>query len=451
MTTPFSFDLLLVFGFLSIMLLLGVTLRAWMPFFQKLLFPSSLIGGLIGLVLINLGVISLDIDIIKAFAYHFFNISFISVGLTPPELKEKKQSKEKKILKGSLWMALVQAVTFPMQAIIGSVIVLFFILGGKTIFKTFGFLMPLGFNEGPGQALSFGKVWETAGFADASTIGLTFATLGFFFAFFIGVPLANRGLKKEKFKKKPLPPFLLKGILPKGESSKSAGSLTTHSASLDSLAFHIAQIGLVYLITYFILSFLSGLLPNDMSSMIWGFFFLFGLVVAILIRVFFQASPFGRLLNHPLQRRITGTSIDYLIVATGCGIELVVVGKHIAPLILIAVTGGILTTVVVLLLGRNLSDYKLERTVSIYGVVTGTVSTGLMLLRIVDPELKTPAAREIGFMNIFAVPIVGGLTCLLNAPFWWNWSLIVTCLVLGLILLTALIFLLNRRLWKNKN
>jgi hypothetical protein len=25
-----------------------------------------------------------------------------------------------------------------------------------------------GFNEGPGQALSFGRVWETAGFADAA-------------------------------------------------------------------------------------------------------------------------------------------------------------------------------------------------------------------------------------------------------------------------------------------
>jgi len=447
MTTPFPFDLILVFGFLSIMLLVGVTLRAWIPFFQKLLFPASLIGGLFGLVLINLGVISLNVEIIKAFAYHFFNISFISVGLTPSELKGKKQIKEKKIFKGSLWMALVQAVTFPMQAIIGGVMTLGFILGGNILFETFGFLLPLGFNEGPGQALSFGKVWEQSGFMDGSTIGLTFATLGFFFAFFIGVPLANRGLKKEKYKKKPMPPFLLKGILPKGQSSKSAGSLTTHSASLDCLAFHIAQIGLVYLITYFLLSVLAGFLPNEMSSMIWGFFFLFGLFFAIIFRILFQASPLGYLLDPPFQRRITGFSIDYLIVATGCGIELVVVGKYVAPIILIAVTGGLLTTIVVLLLGSKLTEYRLERTFSIYGVVTGTVSTGLMLLRIVDPELKTPAAREIGFMNLFAVPIVGGLTYLLNAPFWWGWSVITTCVIFALILGAALIILLNPKLW----
>jgi len=415
-----------------------------------MLFPASLIGGLLGLILINLGLISLDIETVKSFAYHFFNISFISLGLTPPEIKRPKQSKEKKIFKGSLWMALVQAVSFPLQALIGALITLAFIMGGKALHESFGFLLPLGFNEGPGQALSFGRVWEQAGFMDGSTIGLTFATLGFFFAFFIGVPLAHRGLKKEKFETKPMPPFFLRGILPKGQPSKSAGSLTTHSASLESMAFHTAQIGLVYLVTYFILSLITSLLPLSTGSMLWGFFFLFGLVFAILFRILFQASPMGHLLNPPFQRRITGFSIDYLIVATGCGIELLIVGKYVAPLLLIALTGGLLTTVIIVALGSKLTEYKLERTVSIYGVVTGTVSSGLMLLRIVDPELKTPVARELGFMNLFAVPIVGGLTCLINAPFWWGWSVILTSAVLIPILAASLIILLNRRLWGKK-
>ncbi|MBD3412870.1 MAG: hypothetical protein GF421_00365 [Candidatus Aminicenantes bacterium] len=449
--TPFPFETLIVFGFLSVMLLAGVILRAYTPLLQRMLFPASLIGGLLGLILINIGLISLDIEIIKTFAYHFFNISFISMGLTPPEIKGPKQNKEKKIFKGSLWMALVQAVSFPLQAVIGALITLAFIIGGNTLHKTFGFLLPLAFNEGPGQALSFGRVWEQAGFMDGSTIGLTFATLGFFFAFFVGVPLAYRGLKKEKFETKPMPPFFLRGILTKGQPSKSAGSLTTHSASLDSMAFHTAQIGLVYLFTYFILSLITRLLPLSMGSMLWGFFFLFGLVFAILFRLLFQASPLGHLLDPPFQRRITGFSIDYLIVATGCGIELLIVGRYVAPILLIALTGGILTTIAVVVLGSRLSDYKLERTVSIYGVVTGTVSSGLMLLRIVDPELKTPVAREIGFMNLFAVPIVGGLTCLLNAPLWWGWSVVFTCAVFILILAAALIILLNQRIWKRKH
>ena len=457
MTTPFPFEPLVVFGFLSAMMIAGTLLRATVPVFQKILFPASLIGGLTGLVFINLDLISINAEMVKAFAYHFFNISFISVGLTASEANEKKQSpgqpskgadgpsKDGTIVRGSLWMALVQAVTFPAQALIGAFFVFIFMIGGTTLFDTFGFLLPLGFNEGPGQALSFGRVWETAGFKDASTIGLAFATIGFFFSFFVGVPIANIRLKKEKYRVEKPPLFLSTGVLQKGETPASAGGLTIHSASLDALAFHFAQVGLVYLITYFCLSFLSGFLPPGMANMIWGFFFIFGLIFAIVLRLLVDISPYSHLLDPPLQRRITGFSVDYLIVATGCAIELFVLKAYIAPILLISLTGGAATTLIVFILGKKLSDFGLERSIAIYGVVTGTVSSGLMLLRIVDPELKTPVAREIGFMNIFAVPVVGGLTCLVNAPLWWGWSLLATCLVFLLVLLAAFVFLLKKQ------
>jgi glutamate:Na+ symporter, ESS family len=449
MTTPFPFEPLVAFGFLSTMLIAGVLFRATIPVFQKILFPASLIGGLLGLFFINFDFVSINTETVKAFAYHFFNISFISVGLTPSEVVEKKESKKKSndkiIFKGSLWMALVQAVTFPAQALIGSIFVFLFIAGGKTLFKTFGFLLPLGFNEGPGQALSFGRVWETAGFADASTIGLAFATIGFFFAFFVGVPIANIRLKKEKYRMEKPPLFLSTGILQKGERPGSAGGVTIHSSNLDTLAFHFSQVGLVYMVTYFFLLFASSFLPPGTANMIWGFFFIFGLIFAIIFRLLINISPFSHLLDAPIQRRVTGFSVDYLIVSTGCAIELLILETYIAPILLISLTGGAITTLIVFTLGSKLSDYGLERSIAIYGVVTGTVSSGLMLLRIVDPELKTPVAQEIGFMNIFAVPVVGGLTCLINAPLWWGWSLLSTCLVFFLVLSTAFVFLLKKK------
>lgn len=92
------------------------------------------------------------------------------------------------MLKGPAWMALMQGITFPMQAVLGRVLVLLLGMFGFKLFPTFGFLVPLGFNEGPGQALTISKVWEGIGFADAATIGLTFAAVGYFCAFFIGCP-----------------------------------------------------------------------------------------------------------------------------------------------------------------------------------------------------------------------------------------------------------------------
>lgn len=449
MAPPFPFEPLLIFGFLSLMLLFGLLLRAFVPFFQKYLFPASLIGGMAGLALINTGFLPMDTELVKAFAYHFFNISFISVGLTPPDPDAATGKTGRTLTKGSVWMALVQGATFPMQAVIGTLIVFLFAAGGLPLFETFGFLLPLGFNEGPGQALSFGRVWETAGFADAATIGLTFAALGYFFSFFVGVPMANRGLKKKTSAREKLPEFFSRGILPKNQTPPSAGGMTTHSANLDSLAFQFAQVGVVYLVTYLFLVFSTRILPADAAGMLWGFFFLFGLVFAVILRSLAARTPFFRLMNAPFQRRITGFSVDYLIVATGCAIELIVLQKYMMPVAMTALAGGVLTTLLVWMLGRRLSGYSLERAVAIYGVVTGTVSCGLMLLRIVDPEFKTPVARELGFMNIFAVPVVGGLTALLNAPFWWGWSTFVTCLVLAGILFVALVLLLNRKLWHN--
>ena len=446
MSPPFPFEGLILFGVLSILLLFGILLRASLKIFQKLLFPASLIGGITGFALINLNFFDIDPDLIKSFAYHLFNISFISVGLTPADAPPQT-GRQNSVLKGSVWMAVLQAATFSTQALIGGIFVLLFALGGYRLFHTFGFLLPLGFNEGPGQALSIGRVWETMGFTDASTIGLTFATIGFFFAFFIGVPLANWGLKKREFQTGKLPEFFRRGILPGGETRESAGGLTTHSSNVDSLAFHAAQIGAVYVLTYFLLLVVTRLIGSDAGNIMWGFFFLFGLAIAIGLRTLFQFTPFHHLLDPPLQRRITGFSIDYLIVATGCGIELLVVWQYMAPVLLMALFGGIITTLIVIFLGSRLSSYQLERTIAIYGVVTGTVSCGLLLLRVVDPELKSPAAREIGFMNIFAVPVVGGLTLFLNAPIWWGWSLLQTLGGFLVVLLVSSLILANRRLW----
>ncbi|MGD9241340.1 MAG: hypothetical protein PVG69_15015 [Desulfobacterales bacterium] len=178
------------------MLLIGVLLRARIPFFQRFLFPGCLIGGIAGLILINTRIINIAASDLETFAYHFFNISFISVELTHSSDQEKSSSGGKAFIKGPAWMALIQGSCFGLQAAVGGLLVIFFGIFGLELLPTVGFLGPLGFEEGPGQALSVGKVWEGFGFAQAATLGLTFAAIGSFFAFFVGVPLVNRGIRK---------------------------------------------------------------------------------------------------------------------------------------------------------------------------------------------------------------------------------------------------------------
>ena len=431
MASPFSFEPMLVFGWLASMLLVGVLLRARFRFLQKFLFPGCLIGGIAGLVLIHIGIINIAATDLETFAYHFFNISFISVGLTRSSDQQKPSSGGKAFIKGPLWMALIQGSCFGLQAAAGGLLVILFGVFGLELFPTFGFLVPLGFEEGPGQALSVGKVWEEFGFAQAATLGLTFAAIGYFFAFFVGVPLVNRGIRKgmAAHGAKDLPRDLLTGIISRENQTESAGRLGLHTGNVDSLAFQAALVGLAYLITYGFIKYFGMLLPADAAKIMWGFFFVFGLVIALLIRLLIRKFGVEHLIDPGIQRRVTGWSIDFLMVATIMAIQLPIVWEFVLPISVISIANGLLTTGFVVFLGNRLWSYHLERTAAVYGAVTGTVSCGLLLLRIADPDFKTPVAIEIAVMNVLSIVPIGGCLLLVNAPVWWKWGVGTTSIV----------------------
>ncbi len=449
MTSPFPLESMLVFSWLACMLLVGVVLRAKISFLQRFLFPSCLLGGIIGLFLIHTPLIHIDVFDLETFAYHFFNISFISVGLTQGNDQKKNASRSKALIKGPAWMALVQGSCFGLQAAVGGLLVILFGVLGLKLFPTFGFLVPLGFEEGPGQALSVGKVWEGFGFAQAATLGLTFATIGYFFAFFVGVPLVNWGIRKglATHATKDLPRDLLSGIISKDRQTESAGKLALHTGNIDSMAFQAALVGLVYLLTYVFVKYIGMLLPADAAKIMWGFFFVFGLLLAVLIRLCFQKWGVAHLVDPGIQRRITGWSIDFLMVATIMAIQLLVVWKYALPIAVLSVINGWLTTLVVLYLGKRLWSYNLERTAAIYGAVTGTVSCGLLLLRIADPDFKTPVAIEIAVMNVLSIIPIGGCLLLVNAPIWWGWGVATTSIVFMGLMVTGLALIRLLKLW----
>jgi len=448
----FPFESILVISSLAVFLLVGVILRANIKFLQKFLIPSCLIGGLIAMVLRNSGLINLPSGTLELIVYHLFNLSFISVGLTPASEQRKKGSAKEK-LAGPLGMGLIQGVIFPLQAIIGGLLTLALVYVGFDLFSSFGFLTPLGFIEGPGQALSIGQSWEQIAahiYTNATVVGLTFAAIGFFFAFFVGVPLVDWGIKKGLSDQTPkkLPSDFIRGIISKNQKKNSAGFETTHPANVDVVSFHFALVGLAYIATYGLVSALTTILPGDIAKMIWGFFFFFGLVVAVFIRLLINKLDLDYLIDRDVQKRITGWSVDFLIVATITAIEIAVVWMYIFPITIISLVTGTLTLYVVLYIGKRIwTRYALERTAGIFGTVTGTVPSGLLLVRILDPEFKTPAAIDLGLTSIFAAPFVLSGMLLVNAPVLWNWSVEQTILAFGGMLVVAFLLIRLLGLW----
>ncbi len=78
----FDMSLLIAFGFLSLLLLLGVLLRAKIKFLQNFMVPACLTGGVIGFFILNTtGFPQVQPELYPALAYHFFTISFVCIGL----------------------------------------------------------------------------------------------------------------------------------------------------------------------------------------------------------------------------------------------------------------------------------------------------------------------------------------------------------------------------------
>ena len=138
---------------IGMLLMLGTLIRAKVPLFQKLLFPSSLIGGLIGFVLINLDLVGMptstgwkDItpNIFSMITFHLFAFGFVGIGL----LQTKKPASGKVVMRGALWIALVFGMTFSVQALIGKgVFVLWQDLFGGTFETVNGYLLGAGFTQ----------------------------------------------------------------------------------------------------------------------------------------------------------------------------------------------------------------------------------------------------------------------------------------------------------------
>lgn len=398
------------FGWLSIMLLVGVILRAKIGFFQKFLFPAAIIGGLIGFVLKSLGLIDISYETFTVFAIHMFTINFISIGLTGTEDADAPKGKSipKTMLKGSLWMASIMFLLSSLQAFVGIGVIGVTNLFLEDLWIGMGYLVPAGFVQGPGQAVALASVWENSfQIHDAITLGLTFAAAGFLVSSLVGVPLANWGIRKglATSKVKDLPRELVVGLHETGKEP-IAGNLKTHSGNIDGMSFQLAITMAVYFLTYFETIGLKAILPPAFQGLAWGMMFLWGMITAAIVRKILVKLDLTKYMDNNIQRRITGVAVDYLIIATLMAVKVATIWTHFAPVVAICLVTTLVTLVVILFFGRRLAEYSLERTLAMFGTLTGTAASGLMLLRIADPDFKTPVAYEVGIQNVFALPLL---------------------------------------------
>ncbi|MBE6936229.1 MAG: hypothetical protein E7458_06950 [Ruminococcaceae bacterium] len=408
-----------VWGFMNLLaviflgLLAANALKRKIRILQASLIPTSVLAGLLLLAVSSVyryitGDVFFDTPFfggngmmtLEVLTYHTLALGFIASTL---KAGSGKLSKKRSIEIFNTGVTTVS--TYLLQAVVGMGITLIAAWILKDFFSAAGVLLPFGFGQGTGQAMNYGTIYETEhGFAGGKNFGLTIAALGFLSAAFGGVFYLN--LLKRR------------GRIQVIGGEKSEGSLRFSEiqqeneipmqGSMDKLTVQIALIAVAYFVSYLLMLALGMILPG-MRSVIYGFNFLLGVLAATLVKVvlnLLKKSGLGTRVytNDFLMTRASNFFFDLMVVAGIAVIRLDILESYWGVILLLGVAGLLFTYLYNRFVAKKLfPDYQEEQFLMMYGMLTGTASTGVILLRELDGDFKTPAADNLVYQNFPAI------------------------------------------------
>ena len=272
-----------LFATILIVLLLANALKKYVKFLRKSLIPTPVLGGMI-LLLVAMIYNSITqkaffdtpffgnfgYNLLETIAYHTLAIGFIASTLKSTKTKITKKRGEEVLNTG-----LTTVSTYLLQGILGLMVTIIAAFIVPNLLSGAGVLLPFGYGQGTGQALNYGNIFETDyAFVGGKSFGLTLAAFGFLSASIGGV-IHLHTIKKKN-------PVLFSNI---ENAQKNQTNLVEESkdGSLSKLTVQIALIAISYLATFAIMFLLGNLIPS-MKSIIYGFNFLLGTIMALSLK-----------------------------------------------------------------------------------------------------------------------------------------------------------------------
>ena len=436
-------NIIVQMGTIAIVLLLSNFLRRKIRFIRNSLMPTAVLGGFILFIARALGY-KFSGEFLEILVYHGIALGFIAMSLRIPDKIEEGEGSSTSIRSGAIIIG-----SYTIQAVIGLIVSIglaYTVM--KDMFKAAGILLPMGFGQGPGQANNIGSMYEEVGFAKGRNFGLSLAAAGYLVACIVGVIVINYLAKKDKVKKH--------------DHAEVSGSVSVDAfqdeneiptaESVDKFSIQMALVLIVYLATYLltwgITSALNKYAPavGDMiNALLWGFNFIIGSALAILTRVMFKKMRKSKMMtrqyqNNYLLNRISGFFFDLMIIAGVAAIDILDLKGLWLPFLLMIVGGTVVTWLYLSWVCKRVyKGYYYEGLLAMYGMMTGTISSGVMLVREIDPEFKTPAANQLVTGSSFAI-VMGAPMLLLVALA--KASDVMTFVTLGLCVVYFLLMLL---------
>ena len=447
-----------VWGFINLLavlllsLLIANALKRKIKFLRYSLIPTSVLGGAILLVIAGIYDLFFKTPLfetaffggtgyqnLEIITYHTLALGFIASTL---KSSGGKLTKKRSIEIFNTGVTTVS--TYLLQAVLGFGITLIVAKIISGFFPAAGVLLPFGYGQGTGQAMNYGNIYETEyGFVGGKSFGLTIAALGFLSASIGGVIHLNLLKRKKKFV-----------TASKDESTITSEQIQAENeipmqGSIDKLTIQIAFVIVAYMLAYLLMFVLGNVLPG-MRSVIYGFNFLLGVLSATFVKGIIGLLRKKNLmtrsyLNDFLLTRTSNFFFDIMVVAGIAAIRLGVLEQYWGIMLVLGVIGLASTYLYNYFIAKKLfPEYVQEQFLMMYGMLTGTASTGTILLRELDGDFKTPAADNMVYQNfpaiVFGFPMMLLATLAPQKPYLTFLLLVAFFIVMNLILFRSFIF-----------
>ena len=438
-----------VIAILFVSLLAANALKKAIPVLQASLIPTSVLGGGILIVVAAVyrlftGEVMFDTTFfgnqgtatLEVITYHALALGFIASTFKSGKGKMTKKRTEEIFNTGVTTVA-----TYLLQGVFGMAISLIAIRFVPDFFAAAGILLPFGYGQGTGQALNYGNIFEMDyGFVGGKSFGLTIAALGFLSASIGGVIYLNYLKRKGR-----ITPQMLEERRLRAEEIQGENEIPLQE-SMDKMTVQVALVVVTYLLAY-LLMYVLGLLLPGMKSVIFGFNFLLGVLMATLVKaVIGLGQKMGMVkkiyVNDFLMTRTSNFFFDVMVVAGIAAIRLHTLEDFWGIILIMGTVGLIITYLYNHYVAKKLFyEYREEQFLTMYGMLTGTASTGIILLREIDAEFETPAADNMVYQNfpaiVFGFPLMILATMAPVKP------------ILTLIILTAFFVVMNVILFRS--
>lgn len=413
---------------IAALLIAGVALRARITPLHRARIPASVVGGVLGLLLVNLlwlwpaarTPLSLTTGQMRGWGGTLIAIVFAGLLLVPTGADRVGRSAD-------VWRQGIAAwVIILGQLALGLIATSLLIAPFYVVPAPFGQYIEVTMAGGFGSARAMGALLASPSYnfpqgTDLLTFG---ATVGLLWGVLSGLVLTRLGQRRG----------WTAGVGVMDEVEHQPGHATRSSSASDEaadvadrladavepLAFQAALLALAFgvgLLGQFLVAAasrqLDGAFPTDgrfarhLGDLPLFFFTLLG---GWLVRLGMSALGIGAYIDGRTIHRLVGVAMDVLIVASLASVQFAAVRAYLGPALLLLAIGWAWSVWCLLWLSPRLLPrrYWFELGLINYGFSTAATAQGMMFLRMVDRELRTGAAQTYALAAPLTSPFIGG-------------------------------------------